>query len=111
MAFVEKAKEYLDAGVRVSKDVITKASGAVQEMSDKGILKLEITRLTSRRRKVCESLGAKVYEAFAAQGAKSVTPKTPAIAHLIGEIAAFDEQIGDKKREYDALNERAERGD
>jgi uncharacterized small protein (DUF1192 family) len=111
MAFVEKAKEYLDAGVRVSKDAITKASGAVHEMSDKGLLKLEITRLTSKRKKVCESLGAKVYDAFTVQGAKSVSPKTPAIAQLMSEIASFDEQIGNKTQEYDALNARSERGD
>jgi hypothetical protein len=107
MAFVDKAKEYLDAGVRVSKDMITKASGAVQEMSDKGVLKLEITRLASKRKKQCAELGAKVFDALCAQGAKSVTAKTPAVSNLLDEISALDAQISEKTQELDAMGSSA----
>jgi hypothetical protein len=104
MAFVEKAKEYLDAGVRVSKDMLTKAGGAVQEMSDKGVLKLEITQLKSKRKKAFENLGAAVYNALNVQGAKSITAKTAAAAPIIEEIVRLDEQIDAKTQEFDALS-------
>jgi hypothetical protein len=103
MAFVDKAKEYLDAGARVSKDVFTKAGSAVQEMSDKGMLKLDITRLTGKRKKVFESLGSKVFELFSEQGAKSITPKTPAVALLLDDIAALNEQISEKTMTLEAM--------
>jgi uncharacterized protein YceH (UPF0502 family) len=104
MAFVDKAKEYLDAGMRASKDAISKAGSAVQEMGDKGMLKLEISRLAGRRKKLCAELGAKVLDAFCVQGAKSVTAKTPAAARLLEEIAALDEQISEKTQTLDAMS-------
>ena len=104
MAFVDKAKEYLDAGVRASKDAITKAGSAVQEMSDKGVLRLEITRLSGKQKKLCTELGTKVFDAFCVEGAKSVTAKTPAVARLLEEIASLDEQINEKNQALDAMS-------
>ena len=37
---LEKMKEYFDKGIEVSKDAITKASGAVQDFGDKSVVKI-----------------------------------------------------------------------
>jgi hypothetical protein len=97
VAFVEKAKEYIDAGVRVSKDVLSKAGAAAQEMGDKGVLKLEITQLETKCKKQYENLGSAVYKALIAEGEKSVTAKTDAVAVTLSEISRLQTLIDEKK--------------
>ena len=51
MAFIDKMKEYLDKGVEVSKEALTKAGDVVQDLSDKGVTKIETHQLVSRQNK------------------------------------------------------------
>ncbi|MDR1785939.1 MAG: hypothetical protein LBR23_05675 [Spirochaetaceae bacterium] len=104
MGFVDKAKEYLDTSVRVSKDMLVKAGGAVQEMGDKGMLKLEITRLKGMAKKDYEKLGLAVYDSLGVQKAKSVTAKKAEIAALLDEISGLNESIEEKTRALNAAS-------
>jgi hypothetical protein len=108
MKLVDKAKEYLDTGVRVSKDVLVKAGGAVQEMSDKGVLRVEIAQLKSKRKRAHEKLGEAVFEAFIVQETKTLTSKKPEISGVLSEISGLNDTIAAKTK---ALNEAAARPD
>jgi uncharacterized small protein (DUF1192 family) len=109
VAFVEKAKEYLDAGVRASKDMLTKAGAAAQEMGDKGVLKVEITQLKAKRKKQYESLGSAVYGALCIGGDKSITAKTKKISIMLEEIARLQALIDEKTEAFNKLQTASEK--
>ena len=64
MAFLDKMKEYLDKGVEVSKEALSKAGDAVQDFSDKSVTKIESHQLVSRQNKEYRSLGHAVLKFF-----------------------------------------------
>ena len=52
MAFIDKVKDFMDKGVEVSKTAITKAGDAVQDFSEKSVIRIDIKKLESKLEKL-----------------------------------------------------------
>ncbi|MCI6953425.1 MAG: hypothetical protein MR839_05965 [Spirochaetia bacterium] len=50
MSFINKLTDFLDKGVDMSRDAITKAGDVVQDMGNKGVLRIEILQLKEKQR-------------------------------------------------------------
>ena len=99
MAFVERMKELLDQGVAVSKDFAGKASAKAQDLSERGVLVLEIRQHESQAQKLIGRLGTEVYQAFTERGETSLSAESEPIKALLAEIASIRDSI--EKKEAD----------
>ncbi len=63
----DKLKNVISKSAEVSKDVFKKTGDAVQNFSDKSVLKFEIKQLTSKRNKLYSELGTKLSEFLSAE--------------------------------------------
>ena len=99
MTFVEKMKEMLDQGVAASKDFAGKASAKAQDLSERGVLMLEIRQLESQAQKLIGQLGTEVYQAFAERGEESISAESESVKPILAEIAVARESIEKKEAE------------
>jgi hypothetical protein len=121
MAFSERMKELLDQGVRVSKDLVSKAGEKAQDWGEKGlqaskdlmskagakaqdlgeigVLKIEIKQLEGQAQKLVGRLGSEVYNALVERGMESISVETPEIKAVLAEIAPVREAIETRERE------------
>ena len=99
MAFVERMKEKLDQGVAASKDLAGKASAKAQDLSERGVLMLEIRQLESQAQKLIGRLGTEVYQAFSERGENSLSVESDSVKPLLTEIATVRESIEKKEAE------------
>lgn len=93
MAFLDKMKEYLDKGVEVSKDALSKAGDAVQDFSEKSVTKIETRQLQSRQNKEYRALGLAVYQFFEENSSGSLSSTDSRIAGFIQEIQRLTKEI------------------
>lgn len=119
MAFIDKMKEYLDKGVEVSKEALSKAGDAVQDFSDKSVTKIETHQLVSRQNKEYRALGQAVCRFFEDNPSGSLTADDSCIVGIIQEINRLDKEIvrreeslkarvkSDKSEESDAADSQA----
>lgn len=84
--FLNKMKDLVDQGFDVSQKALAKAGNKIQELGDKGITKIELTRLESQSRKCFAQLGLLVYDAFVCEGKASITAKNTEVAAVLDEI-------------------------
>lgn len=93
MAFLEKMKEYLDKGVEVSKDALSKAGDAVQNFSEKSVTKIETHQLQSRQNKEYRALGLAVYQFFEDNPSGCLSSTDGSISGIIQEIERLAKEI------------------
>lgn len=93
MAFLEKMKEYLDKGVEVSKDALSKAGDAVQDFSEKSVTKIETRQLQSRQSKEYRALGLAVYQFFEENPSGNLSATDSSISGFIQEIQRLSKEI------------------
>ena len=93
MAFLDKMKEYLDKGVEVSKEALSKAGDAVQDFSDKSVTKIESHQLVSRQNKEYRSLGHAVLKFFEENPGSSLSADNSAINGIIQDIKRLEKEI------------------
>jgi len=103
MTFSEKMKEYMDQGLQVSKDFMSKAGAKAQDLGEKGVLKLEVMQLQNQAQKLITRLGTEVYSAFSEHDAKTVSAEDPVINGILQELAQVKESI--EKREGEMKNQ------
>jgi hypothetical protein len=87
-SFSDRLKTIVDQGFLVSKELAQKAGAKAQDLGEKGVLKLEITRLEQQIRKSIAKLGEEVYTAFAERNSDVIGAADPAIASILDEIAS-----------------------
>ncbi|MBR5866798.1 MAG: hypothetical protein IKZ04_02695 [Spirochaetaceae bacterium] len=97
MAFLEKMKEYFDKGIEVSKDAITKASGAVQDFGDKSVVKIEIKQLESKLNKEYISLGNQVYNLYLQNKDEPLSYDNAYVSGVLAEITRLTQEIEARK--------------
>lgn len=102
MAFLDKMKEYLDKGVEVSKDALSKAGDAVQDFSDKSVTKIEARQLVSRRNREVRALGQAVRQFFEENPAASLSADNGAICGILQEIDRLEKEIADREESLKA---------
>lgn len=84
--FLGKMKNLVDQGVDVSQKALSKAGAKIQELGDKGITKIELTRLENQSKKCFERLGLVVYDNLVCKQKASVGVKNAEVAALLDEI-------------------------
>ena len=89
---VEVSKNAFDKGVEVSKSALNKASNAVQDFSDKSVIRIERRQYESKRADAYSALGKLVAEKFIG-GAESVYAEDEEVATIVAEVRRFDEEI------------------
>ncbi|ERJ92287.1 hypothetical protein [Treponema lecithinolyticum] len=91
--FFNKMKGWLDKGIDVSQDALLKAGTKVQELGDKGVTKIELSRLEHQMKKEIAHLGLLVYDLFALQQKASVSAKNTDVVPLVAEITRLKAEI------------------
>ena len=80
---VAASKTAFDKGMEASKSAITKASSAVQDFSDKSVVRIEKHQFETK----------KVFEKFSADSAASIHGGDADIAPIVAEVKHCDEEI------------------
>lgn len=101
MAFVDKVKDFMDKGVEVSKTALTKAGEAVQDFSEKSVIRIDIKKLESKLEKLINELGSYVFDKFNSEYAESVYASDEKVASIIKNINEVKNQIASKTEELE----------
>ena len=91
--FLTKMKTLVDQGVDASQKALSKAGLKIQELGDKGITKIELTRLENKSKKCFARLGLIVYDNLVCKQKSSVTAKNTEVAALLDEIEHLKSEI------------------
>ena len=90
---VAASKTAFDKGMEASKSAITKASSAVQDFSDKSVVRIEKHQFETKKEEQLLALGKKVFEKFSADSAASIHGGDADIAPIVAEVKHCDEEI------------------
>lgn len=101
MAFIDKVKDFMDKGVEVSKTALTKAGDAVQDFSEKSVIRIDIKKLESKLEKLINELGSYVFDKFNSENVESVYASEEKIALIIKNINEVKNQIASKTEELE----------
>ena len=99
MTFGERMKEMLDQGLTASKGFAAKAGAKAQDLSERGILMLEIKQLEGQAQKLMTRMGNECYRAFAERNQDSIDRDAPEFRALLQELAVVREAIEKKDTE------------
>mgnify|MGYP006275521183 CR=1 FL=1 len=112
MSIFDDMRSVWDTGLKGSKKAFDSAKEQVRRLGDESVTSLDIRQLRTEREKVLQELGRIVYDSFATEDRKSVTPKTPGARELIEELKQTDAAIAEKEAALSALkNERSRDSD
>jgi hypothetical protein len=92
-------KEIFDQGVAASKEFAVKAGAKAHELSEMGILMLEIKQLESHAQKLIGRLGNEAYDVFVEQKMKSLSISRAQVKIILEELAKARESIEKKEAE------------
>lgn len=90
-----RLKEFLTKSAEVSKNVFSKAGDAVQEFSDKSVVKIDKIKLENQKSKKLTDLGQIVYDLFS-DSQTSVSFDNENIKSLFEEITQIEKNIEEK---------------
>ena len=102
MTFSEKMLDLLEQGAAATKEFAIKAGNKAQDLSERGMLMLEIKQLEGQSQKLISKLGLEVYKAFVEKGQATISKKTAKVEKLLAEIAVIKESIDKKEAELNA---------
>ena len=107
MGFEEKLKVWVKKGAKASKSAFEKAGGAVQDFSDKSVLKLDKMKLESQKNKKFTELGIAVNDMIANgyTGFELETvPEGGKIMEIFRQINELNEQIKEKEKQIEEVD-------
>ena len=107
MVFVERMKELLDQGVAASKELAAKAGAKAQDISERGVLMVEIRQLESQAQKLIGRLGAEAYQSFTERGEQTLSAESAPVKAILSEIAVTRESIEKKEAELQSRKTKA----
>ncbi|MBU0928668.1 MAG: hypothetical protein KKA67_13020 [Spirochaetes bacterium] len=93
-------REFVDQGIKSSKDLVKQAGDKAQQWGEMGVLKLEIVQLRSQSEKLTARLGAEVYEVLVEKGQKTVGKDSPAVRDTIDKIEELQRLIDAKEEAF-----------
>jgi len=105
MAFIDKMKDYFSKGVEVSKDALSKAGDAVQDLGDKSVLMIEIKQFESKLNKEYVSLGQQVYSIYHENGDELVKFDDAQVSGIIAEIKRLRAEISVRKEKIQEIKD------
>lgn len=104
---VTASKTAFDKGMEASKTALNKASNAVQDFSDKSVVRIEKHQFETKKEEQLLFLGKKVFERFSSDAASALHSDDADIAAIVAEVKHCDEEIA--KREA-ALAQKPKQG-
>lgn len=96
---LETIKKMLEKGLDVSKDLLVKAGDKMQDLGEKGSLKVEILKIDHQIEKKLLELGKKTFEILSAGGIRAVDKSDTDVNSLVVEI----DSLYAKKEEKEIL--------
>ena len=99
--FINRMKDYLDKGVEVSKDAISKAGEKVADFGGKSVVRIEISQLESKAQKELLTLGTLIYEKLSIKGESSVDKSDVEISAALAVIDKLRAEIESRKSELE----------
>lgn len=105
MAFLDKMKDYFSKGVEVSKDALSKAGDAVQDLGDKSVLLIEIKQYESKLNKELLSLGQQVYSIYHENGDELVKFDDVQVSGIIAEIKRLKAEIAVRREKIQEMKD------
>lgn len=96
---LKSAKDIADKSLKVSKEALDKAGDTVQNLGNKGIIKIEITQLNQQLKKVYTTLGEKTYEVLVTKKTETLGAKDESIVEIIKEITHLNKEIKTREKE------------
>ena len=91
--FLEKVKEFTDKGISASKEMLETAGEKVQDLSEKGVAKLEQTKLESQLKKQYIELGKYFFTQIEKAEKKSVSFSDTEVQKISNEITRLKSEI------------------
>ncbi len=98
MAFKEDVMKYVEKGVSVSKEALTKAGSAVSKFSDESIIRIEKKQFETQYKKSLQELGKMVYECFDKNKEIKVDTNMETICNKIKELKKEIERRENKRK-------------
>ena len=105
MDFWSRMKDALDKGVSSSRELYDKARERAQDLTDRGILRFEISQLENQAEKIIAKLGSRTYEVLVREGQTTVSRKTAGVKDLIEEVEAIQGRIHDKEEQLSRMHD------
>ncbi|PKL09228.1 MAG: hypothetical protein CVV51_04945 [Spirochaetae bacterium HGW-Spirochaetae-7] len=93
-------KDFVDKGIKASKNIAKQTGDKAQEWGEKGVLKLEVLQLRNQAEKLTARLGAEVYEVLVEKAQKTVGRESPSVKQTIEQIQALELQIKEKEEAF-----------
>ena len=93
----ERVRNGLEKGLETSRDILGKAGEKARDLSEMGLVSLEIRQLEHRITKKTAQLGAIVYQAFTSRGNSSIMKDEAEVADCIEEIGRLEKQVAEKE--------------
>lgn len=93
MDFMERMKKTLDRGVEASREFLGRAGDTAKDLSEKGVLRLEIRELEGRGKKEFARLGQLVFDHFVKQDKSSITAKNQEVTEILNELKSIEDEI------------------
>ena len=106
MAFSDRMKELLDQGVSKSKELAVKAGAKAQDLSERGVLMLEIKQLESQAQRLIGRLGTEAYQAFTERGEDTLQKDSLPVRTILDDIAKAKDSIEAKEAELKARKQK-----
>lgn len=91
--FMENVKKTFDRGVAASKKALGIAGDAVQDFSDKSILRIEKKQLETKVKKQYELLGEYVTDVFSSKKSAQISSKDSKVQDILKEIERLNKEI------------------
>lgn len=93
MDFVEWVKGFFGKSASVSKNVAKKAGSAIQDFSDKSVVKIEIKQFESKKKAKYSELGKYVAESFTTGEKKTLKNTDETVSKILEEIQNYEKEI------------------
>lgn len=93
MSFVDRMQDFFGKGLDASKDFFGKAKEKAKDLTEIGVLKVEIMQLEKQAAKLLGNVGAQVYKLLIEEEHGSVSKKTAEIKDLLSEIEEVKDKI------------------
>jgi len=89
----EKFKSGMDTFFNKSKKALGKAGNAVQDFSDKSVIRIEKHQLESKKNEQITKLGQLAFDKFKSDDTAVLSASEESVVSILQEIAKIDEEI------------------
>lgn len=100
--FKEKFKFGMEKVVESSKKALAQAGSAVQDFSDKSVIRIEIHQLESKRDEQVKLLGNLAMSRFLAEGTQTLSSDEEAVSAILEEVKKLDKDIAEHNEKLKA---------